>query len=266
MTISAGTRAFMSTTTHGGSMPVSFYGKLPARADFVGRRLPHDFVDCWDAWLQQSLATSEAALGLDWRDCYFAAPLWRFVLPAEICGSAAVAGVMMPSVDAVGRSFPLMLGRQLAAGEEPLAVAAGCSDWFEAAEVLAIETLYHGFDFAALDRKLAPFDPAPFIALPTGKLQAASSTRIGVWLELPMLSAVGSAVGEVAGVLPSPCLWWTTGSARVRPGLAATPGLIPPEAFAALLDGRWAFHGWSVLGFGGPQPAPVGGDEWDREA
>ena len=40
-----------------------FFGKLPARGDFVRAGLPRDFVDPWDAWLQRVLAGSRDAAG-----------------------------------------------------------------------------------------------------------------------------------------------------------------------------------------------------------
>ena len=40
-----------------------FYGKLPSEGDFVTRRLPWEFTSAWDAWLQQGVHASRAALG-----------------------------------------------------------------------------------------------------------------------------------------------------------------------------------------------------------
>ncbi len=37
------------------------------------------------------------------------APIWRFLLPAGACGAQAALGVWLPSVDRVGRQFPLAL-------------------------------------------------------------------------------------------------------------------------------------------------------------
>jgi type VI secretion system protein ImpM len=252
----------MTQTRHSGSAAVGFYGKLPARADFVGRRVSRDFVEQWDAWLQRGLAASEAALGADWLDCYYTAPLWRFVLPAGVCGSEPLVGVMMPSVDAVGRCFPfvLVLGSEHAA--DPLAVATGSSAWFEAAEALALETLSDGFDMAALDRTLSRLDPPPSLT-PTYRKDA-STKLASVWLELPMLSALASAAAQIAGVWPRPCLWWTTGSTRVRPGLAATAGLIESPHFAALFDGQWTRHGWCIPASARPASS-AGDDAWDRD-
>uniref|UniRef100_UPI0013C2CB68 type VI secretion system-associated protein TagF n=1 Tax=Pseudomonas viridiflava TaxID=33069 RepID=UPI0013C2CB68 len=44
-----------------------------------------------------------------WLDAYLVSPLWRFAVPANLLGSQPVAGVMMPSIDRVGRYFPLTI-------------------------------------------------------------------------------------------------------------------------------------------------------------
>ena len=114
----------------GGNVSVSserqiagFYGKLPALGDFVGRRLGRDFVTPWDDWLQLSMAASRNQLGDAWLDTYLTSPLWRFVLSAGVCGEEARAGVLMPSVDRVGRNVPLALVTTLPAGVSLPAVA-----------------------------------------------------------------------------------------------------------------------------------------------
>ena len=42
------------------------FGKIPARADFVRRRLPATFLGPWDAWLGSALARSRSDLGPAW--------------------------------------------------------------------------------------------------------------------------------------------------------------------------------------------------------
>jgi len=88
---------------------VGFCGKLPNRADFVIRRLPLAYVEPWHDWLAATLAATRDALGPDWLDAYLYGPIWRFALPAGIAGPAAIAGTLMPSVDSVGRYFPLTI-------------------------------------------------------------------------------------------------------------------------------------------------------------
>ena len=61
---------------------VGFYGKLPSHGDFLRRRVSDAFVGGWDAWLQECLAASRAALGERWLDVYLTSPAWRFVCAA----------------------------------------------------------------------------------------------------------------------------------------------------------------------------------------
>lgn len=87
-----------------------FYGKLPSRADFVGRYLAPDFVQVWDAWMQPAMAASRRDLGEQrWAECYVEAPLWRFAFTEHACGGQPHIGVMTPSMDKVGRYFPLVV-------------------------------------------------------------------------------------------------------------------------------------------------------------
>ena len=84
------------------------YGKLPARGDFVRRRLPLAFVEPWDGWLQEAIVASRRALGERWLDVYLTSPMWRFALSAGLCGEPAAAGRM-----ACARSvFWMSIGRQ----------------------------------------------------------------------------------------------------------------------------------------------------------
>src|SRR5262249_13438980 len=75
-----------------------FYGKLPSKGDFLLRRVSQEFVDAWDAWLQQSLFASRENLQERWLDAYLTSPVWRFALSDGVCGSGAYAGLMLPSV------------------------------------------------------------------------------------------------------------------------------------------------------------------------
>jgi type VI secretion system protein ImpM len=241
------------------AQPIGYYGKLPARADFVGQRLAPSTVACWDRWLQQCLARSQAALGASWPDRYLTAPIWRFALPAGSCGDRALAGVLTPSTDAVGRCFPLLLSVELPATVDTVAIATGAASWFEAVEALALDALDRRFELIALDRSLPSLE-CPLLA--HGRRGTLMPDPIGMWIGLPMLSALGAALGETAGIGPSSALWWTVGGGGFLPGVAVTTGLMAPSGFAALLDGAWAKHGWRDAS----DPAPAGtGLCWDRD-
>jgi type VI secretion system protein ImpM len=87
------------------SSSCGFFGKLPARGDFVRAGLPREFVARWDGWLSGVLPAVLEATGDGWLQ----APVWRFCLAPGVCGVDAVAGLLFPSADKVGRRFPLTL-------------------------------------------------------------------------------------------------------------------------------------------------------------
>jgi type VI secretion system protein ImpM len=138
-----------------GAMP-GWYGKLPSLGDFASRRLPPLFIEPWDRWLAAGLASwreSDEA----WLDAFLAAPTWRFALGAGVPfeGSPGYAGVLMPSVDRVGRYFPLTVVRPRGASEVEAPAA-----WLRALEGLAVAALDGDWDAERLDAELAALDDA----------------------------------------------------------------------------------------------------------
>src|SRR5687768_4511338 len=98
-----------------------WFGKLPALGDFASRRLPDAWIAPWDEWLQAELVNARAALGDDaWTAVYMVAPVRRFWLAPGLLTSQAWLGVLMPSVDSVGRHFPFTLAAPLRAGHAAL--------------------------------------------------------------------------------------------------------------------------------------------------
>ena len=130
-----------------------FFGKIPSHGDFVARRLPAPFTEPWDAWLRAGLADSRAHLGDDWLPIYLNSPIWRFVLGAGVCGPRAWGGVMMPSVDRVGRYFPFTIAAGLDDGAPPSAA------WHASLEALALPALGDGFSLPGFDAALLALAP-----------------------------------------------------------------------------------------------------------
>ena len=92
-----------------------WFGKLPGMGDFGQRRLPPRFRAVWDEWLQKGLHALRAERE-DWVTDYLNAPIWYFALGEGIISPSAWIGVLMPSVDSVGRYFPLTLAIELIPG------------------------------------------------------------------------------------------------------------------------------------------------------
>lgn len=123
-----------------------FFGKLPARGDFVERRLDRGFCRALDDWLQAGMAAASARLGESWLPLYLSAPLWRFAFHPGVCGPLPAAGVIMPSVDRVGRYFPLVV----AVHAERVA-----ADWYAAAEQVVLLALEDDCRFENFDAEVA---------------------------------------------------------------------------------------------------------------
>jgi type VI secretion system protein ImpM len=243
-------------------LEVGFYGKLPFRGDFLHRRVPGDFVDVWDAWLQQGLHQSRQQLGERWLDAYLTGPVWRFVFADGVCGTGAYAGVFMPSVDRVGRYFPLTIVVQFDAGCCGLDVACSATAWFDAAETVALRALeaadldIEQFDaqvgqlrdrfdargFAELARLGVSLESSPFPAPP-------ASWHVPLGDARSLQRAVNLlAARELSRTLQPMALWWSDGSQALAPSWLTTRGLPDASAFTAMLTGEWSRHGWTSVG------------------
>lgn len=117
------------------------FGKLPAHGDFISRRLPQSFISIWDEWLQCSVAGSQELLADDWLDLFLTGAIWRFALRPGVIDDSGWAGILVPSVDSVGRYFPLTLVRPLGRGTDFLDFIAAADSWFAAMEGIAISAL-----------------------------------------------------------------------------------------------------------------------------
>ena len=221
-----------------------FFGKLAACGDFVGRRLPPDFVGAWDHWLQRCLRKSGEQLGYAWRDVYLTSPLWRFAIAAGVCSERAWAGVFMPSVDKVGRYFPLTVACAIPQQSVPIGCLRDASTWYDELELLALDLLDVDACVDAFDVKLCtlpflPVEGAIEIPLPEAPPAARNCLQTG--------SGAASLLAELIKLGPSISgLWWSTGSLRVRPCVLACEGLPAPASFAAMLDGHWERRGWQL--------------------
>jgi type VI secretion system protein ImpM len=90
---------------------LGWFGKIPALGDFATRRLPLSFVEPWDRWLSQELATAQARLGDAWCARYRHAPVICFIVDTGVLDANAWQGILVPSFDRVGREFPLTITR-----------------------------------------------------------------------------------------------------------------------------------------------------------
>jgi type VI secretion system protein ImpM len=94
--------------------------------------LSRAFAGAWDQWLQAVIPQARQVLGQEWADAWSRMPVWRFSFAAGLCGATPVSGVWLPSLDCVGRSFPLLIAAQCAMANDA---------FLDAAEQIGIETI-----------------------------------------------------------------------------------------------------------------------------
>ncbi len=225
-----------------------FYGKLPSKGDFVTRRLPQRFVEVWDTWLQNGLQTSQESLGEDWLSIYMTSPIWRFALSAGVGGPRVMTGVLMPSVDRVGRYFPLTLTVELEGCRSIAGLPKQASAWYAQAEDAALTALEEGSDFEDVDARIQA------LGMPDHR-----GTGMPLLDREAGESGLRIAVDPSDGFAPDPttlldhflresypryCFWWTAGSEKVVPSMLVSAGLPSMGAFVAFLDGQWRESGW----------------------
>jgi type VI secretion system protein ImpM len=226
-----------------------WYGKLPCLGDFASRRLPADFITSWDAWLQRSIASSRQQLGDSWLDIYLTSPMWRFVLAPGVCGEHACAGVLLPSVDKVGRYFPLTLALPLR-GPEIVTVLA-MQAWFTELEHIGLAALNVDYSIDALESALRgnPF-PAPTAApMPPGAREmleclrdpqpAARSFHLGDIEDLAGAASAG-ARAVVSACMADKSYWWSVAQESGATEFHYSAGVPPEDYFTVLLGGSRA--------------------------
>lgn len=120
---------------------VGCFGKVPAHGDFVWQALPARFVTPWDNWLQAQLLALQERQPDDWLHTYLCGPIWRFLIQDETLGSSTWCGIITPSVDIVGRYFPLTIATALPRYVSVVQAPAILSDWLHHAEETALEAL-----------------------------------------------------------------------------------------------------------------------------
>ncbi len=92
----------------------AWYGKVPARGDFVSEGLSPGQVRTWDGWLQRGLKrAAQRWPKADLDDRLRAFPAWRFLAWPNGQAGASWAGVLVASHDRVGRAFPLTVAQLL---------------------------------------------------------------------------------------------------------------------------------------------------------
>jgi type VI secretion system protein ImpM len=225
-------------------MRCGLFGKLPAKRDFVALAAPREFLGLWERWLQGAVSASRAELGPNWQTVFLQAPIWRFWLGAEL-GGTTVAGAFMPSVDGVGRYFPLTVFAAAEAGEALPPPELDLQDaWFTAAEdillsALAPETNYE--TVAAAVAQLPPPSAGQATASPAAALGRLPRGTLVLDGETDGLAErfAAARLQDHARSYAATSYWWTLGGEGFRPLALIEHRMPDPYVFSGMLTGRF---------------------------
>jgi type VI secretion system protein ImpM len=225
-------------------MRCGLYGKLPSKRDFIALYAPRAFLERWEPWMQASVSASRQRLDKGWQQAFLTAPIWRFWLGAEICGTT-VTGAFMPSLDGVGRYFPLTLfvcGDQQAVIPPPELNPQ--DEWFQTAEDLLLATLEQEATFEGISAALDGL-PTPSDRLMAGTSEDPIVQSQGMTItpgrERPFSELFSSLRAcDHASIYAAASFWWTIGGEGYEPAAMAGRGMPNAFLFADMLTGRLA--------------------------
>ncbi len=217
-------------------MPVGVFGKYPGRRDFISVGVPRPVLGPLEGWLQAGMAASKESIGKHWKEMFLVQPIWNFRLGRAI-GGVDCLGAMMPSVDGIGRYFPLC------AIAFPADRMCGYPLWVDLDIGGWLETLHKALLSALADGDLPePPDIVKGVEEPrTVTLDHAEMQ--GQRQQLRLDPAAGDAqamrdavVGHSLAFAGSrQSVWWTEGGAHVARQVRIVAGMPEPQAFAEMM-------------------------------
>lgn len=225
-----------------------WYGKIPALGDFASRRLPANFVNSWDEWLQRSMVASRSSLRERWQELYLNSPIWRFALLPGVVDDKCWIGIMMPSADRVGRYFPLTMALSLDPHPETISTVFAAQHWFAALEQIALASLSMDFQVTELEAHLGknPLEnhltnsPGSSLARELASWWTGSADEL-IAFSLPDLDSIttvlnASSINMLFTSGSGKSLWWTCDELAGTTQFRCFTGLPPDDHFSALLE------------------------------
>jgi type VI secretion system protein ImpM len=220
-------------------MGFGLFGKLPQKRDFVALNVPRAVLEPFETWLQSAVAASRNELGDAWRTHYLVAPIWRFWIGGDILG-VDCAGSLVPSVDKIGRFFPLTI---LYCAENGQSIVAPPFDpldaWYSAIEQKLLSVLQENAEIE-VDRLTKGLNP-PESAVTTAQPQPGKFKRGLVWQAesgVPGDLLPGLMAADYWASLKARSFWWTSGGSAGGQLIYARNALPDPFFYANMIKGN----------------------------
>ncbi len=227
---------------------VGLFGKLPHYGDFLTRDLPSNCIEVWDAWLQGYISGAQEQLGGGWLDVYLTSPIWRFVLSPGVIDNHTWLGIMLPSVDRVGRYFPFSVLVPVTTSLPTTLIHEQAGPWFEQIEHTVLDALDHSTPIDTLSEQLNNIALLEHVSY---QLSNNPASHTGTVVPTATTPADSSAYALMLGQMMqthygSYSVWSTQGSEFVEPCMMTCQALPAISAIAAMLDGDWLQSQWHM--------------------
>ena len=220
-------------------LTIGIYGKLPTHPDFISDSIHGEISNELYEWGQTVLYHSQQELSeTEWLSAYLVSPIWRMCVPSTDKRKHAWIGVMVPSVDAVGRYFPLFLVFEIA----PKHV---CVEWlfkeaatlFSILEKVSLQALQKRLSLGDVKRlltdELASFELGETLKAPVGVENGTGLVTAQISSEA-LLSFLSTPIVQVHS-----SLWWAFGEVHGRKDPLVLASNLPNSTdYQFLLTGR----------------------------
>ena len=197
--------------------PPGWFGKVPALGDFVTRRLPVGFLQPWDHWITRGVSDTQRDHGDAGREGLLTFPVWRFLLPPHLLNRQGWFGLLAPSVDRVGRRFPLTIAAELSESQYATlsiaTIATTLEPWLE-----ALMRVLEDDDVATFDAALQiPYELAGATLSGLANIAPSIEFTRPLVTELTMLGEQ-----QLRHTLGGRSLWWTEPSGIKSSGIESS--------------------------------------------
>lgn len=118
-------------------MDAVVFGKLPTEGDFIRAGADQYLLDFLDRWLTAAWSDFVLSADADWEARYRVSPLWWFAAPE---GGQIVCGVISPSLDSVGRLFPIVVATRMGESDSASAMRVA-SPWLTVVQAALLNAL-----------------------------------------------------------------------------------------------------------------------------
>lgn len=229
---------------------VGWFGKVGPLGDFATRRFSEAQTGRFDAWLSDLMLESRRLLGEQWTNVFLAAPLWRYAWAPGVLDDSWWFGVLMPSCDAVGRYFPLLLGQSRRHPPQDGIALDHLELWWERLAQAALMTLTNPCTIDSFETSLSELPPWPtaragmssmvvpgfpdaVAGAPGQEVAFAWPASIGL-AEVTTRLASRSLMAQLQGW----SVWWPHGNGRAAAPMTLIKGLPDGETFVRLMRAR----------------------------